>query len=159
MLAVEIYTYIQGRVLGALLGLGGAANVARAAALVGSVAGHLTAPGPGRLVLRGEGTGDGGLFTGILVRYVALAAEDMRLPAATRATARRLVLDTAEALWAGRTVRAVGGAHSDEDDDGWLVFSTEPQRPAAETCPAGSAVGLSTQLQAWMVLEAAARIH
>ena len=31
-------------------------------------------------VLRCEGTGDGGLFTGILVRYLALAAVDERLP-------------------------------------------------------------------------------
>ncbi|WAH99341.1 glycoside hydrolase family 76 protein [Arthrobacter sp. MMS18-M83] len=161
VLAEEIYTYNQGPVLGALLELGGAANLARAAALVGSVAEHLTVHGPdtqGRLVLRGEGTGDRGLFSGILVRYLALAAEDMRLSATTRTTARRLVLDTAEALWAGRTVRTVRRDEAD-DDDGWLVFSTEPQRPAAETYPAGTAVELSTQLQAWMVLEAAARVR
>ncbi|MCX2749677.1 glycosyl hydrolase [Arthrobacter sp. MI7-26] len=161
VLADEIYTYNQGPVLGALLELGGAANLARAAALVSSVAEHLTVHGTdtqARLVLRGEGTGDGGLFTGILVRYLALAAGDMRLPAAIRATARQLVLDTAEALWAGRTVRTV---RPDEaaDGGGWLIFSTEPLRPAANAYPAGTAVELSTQLQAWMVLEAAARIQ
>lgn len=84
VVAEEIYTYNQGPVLGALLELGGDANLARGAALVGSVAEHLTVREPdtqGRLVLRGEGTGDGGLFTGILVRYLALAAGDVRLPA------------------------------------------------------------------------------
>ncbi|MGO4856936.1 glycoside hydrolase family 76 protein [Arthrobacter sp. 2MCAF14] len=165
VLAEEIYTYNQGPVLGALLELGGDANLARAAALVGSVAEHLTLPGPpdgaGRLVLRGEGTGDGGLFTGILVRYLALATGDPRLPSPARATAGHLVLDTAEAVWAGRTVRtdAAHGASGKYDDDGWLVFSTEPQRPASQTYPAGTAVELSTQLQAWTVLEAAARVR
>ncbi|MHC6219161.1 glycoside hydrolase family 76 protein [Arthrobacter sp. MMS24-S77] len=164
VLAEEIYTYNQGPVLGSLLELGGDANLARAAALVGSVAEHLTVPGPegtGKLVLRGEGAGDRGLFTGILVRYLALAVGDARLPAATRATARQMVLDTAEALWAGRTTRAdaANGNSGKYDDDGWLIFSTEPQRPAAETYPAGTAVELSTQLQAWMVLEAAARVR
>lgn len=165
VLAKEIYTYNQGPVLGALLELGGETNVARAAALVDSAAAHLTVPGPpdgqGRLVLRGEGTGDGGLFTGILVRYLALAAADARLPAATRATARQLVLDTAGALWDGRTVRADAANRTSKanDDGGWLIFSMEPRRPAVETYPAGTAVELSTQLQAWMVLEAAARIQ
>ena len=165
VLAEEVYTYNQGPVLGALLELGGDANLARAAALVGSVAEHLTVCGPdtqGKLVLRGEGAGDGGLFTGILVRYLALAAGDVRLPAPTRATAGRLVLDTAEALWAGRTTRADaanGNSGKNNDDAGWLIFSAEPQRPAAGTYPAGTAVELSTQLQAWMVLEAAARVQ
>ncbi|MGO4582801.1 glycoside hydrolase family 76 protein [Arthrobacter sp. 2RAF6] len=164
VLAEEVYTYNQGPVLGALLELGGDANLARAAALVASVAEHLTICGPdtqGRHVLRSEGTGDGGLFTGILVRYLALAAGDVRLPAPSRATAGQLVLDTAEALWAGRTVRtdAAHGTYGRYDDDGWLIFSTEPQRPAAETYPADTAVELSTQLQAWMVLEAAARVR
>ena len=42
----------------------------------------LAAPLMGRsaTVLRCEGTGDGGLFTGILARYLALAAVDERLP-------------------------------------------------------------------------------
>lgn len=164
VLAEEVYTYNQGPVLGALLELGGDANLARAAALVDSVAAHLTVrwtDARGKLVVRSEGTGDGGLFTGILARYLALASEDVRLPAATRATAGQLVLGTAEALWAGRTTRtdAANGTSAKYDDDGWLIFSTEPQRPAAETYPADTAVELSTQLQAWMVLEAASRIR
>src|SRR5215217_5686721 len=108
----SIYTYNQGPVLGALLELGGNANLARAAALVEAVDRQLTVPaGEGndggeasgeRMVLRCEGTGDGGLFTGILCRYLALAAADPRLPRKARATAARLVTSTAEAFWAGK---------------------------------------------------------
>ncbi|MGO4804231.1 glycoside hydrolase family 76 protein [Arthrobacter sp. 2MCAF15] len=155
-----IYTYNQGPVLGALLELGGEANLTRAAALVAAVANNLTQPAPllGRTaaVLRCEGTGDGGLFTGILVRYLALAAADERLPAETRATAAALVNDTAEALWEGRRILpphdrlARPGSH--------LVFSDSTDLPARRSYPEGAAVELSTQLQAWMVLEAAASI-
>ena len=160
VLEETIYTYNQGPVLGALLELGGEANLGRAAALVDAVARNLTHPAPllGRTaaVLRCEGTGDGGLFTGILVRYLALAAVDERLPAETRATAAALVNDTAEALWEGRRILpaqdrlARPGSH--------LVFSDRTELPARRSYPEGAAVELSTQLQAWMVLEAAASI-
>jgi predicted alpha-1,6-mannanase (GH76 family) len=160
VLEETIYTYNQGPVLGALLELGGEANLGRAAALVDAVARNLTHPAPllGRTaaVLRCEGTGDGGLFTGILVRYLALAAVDRRLPAETRATAAALVNDTAEALWEGRRILpaqdrlARPGSH--------LVFSDRTELPARRSYPEGAAVELSTQLQAWMVLEAAASI-
>lgn len=141
------YTYNQGPVLGALLELGGEANLARAAVLVDAVSKRLTVPG--RPVIRGEGGGDGGLFTGILVRYLALAAQDERLPSGLRATARSLVTGTADAFWAGRT----------EKDNGTVIFSPQPHRPAGEEYPAGAAVELSTQLQAWMSLEAAAGLN
>jgi predicted alpha-1,6-mannanase (GH76 family) len=160
LLEETIYTYNQGPVLGALLELGGDANLARAASLVEAVAHTLTQPAPllGRTaaVLRCEGTGDGGLFTGILVRYLALAALDERLPAETRATAAALVNNTAEALWEGRRILppqdrlARQGSH--------LVFSDRTELPARRRYPEGAAVELSTQLQAWMVLEAAAAI-
>ena len=160
VLEETIYTYNQGPVLGALLELGGEANLERAAALVDAVARNLTHPAPllGRAaaVLRCEGTGDGGLFTGILVRYLALAAVDEQLPAETRATASALVNDTADALWEGRRILppqdrlARPGSH--------LVFSDRTELPARRSYPEGAAVELSTQLQAWMVLEAAASI-
>jgi predicted alpha-1,6-mannanase (GH76 family) len=160
VLESAIYTYNQGPVLGALLELGGEANLARAATLVASVARGLTLPallvGRGATVLRCEGTGDGGLFTGILVRYLALAAVDGRLPAATRATAAALVNDTAEAFWEGRRILAAGDPLARKG--GRILFSIRPELPARDTCPAGAAVELSTQLQAWMVLEAAASI-
>jgi predicted alpha-1,6-mannanase (GH76 family) len=160
MLEETIYTYNQGPVLGALLELGGETNLDRAAALVDAVARNLTQPAPllGRTaaVLRCEGTGDGGLFTGILVRYLALAAIDERLPAETRAAAAALVNDTAEALWEGRRILpaqdrlARPGSH--------LVFSDRTELPARRSYPEGAAVELSTQLQAWMILEAAASV-
>lgn len=170
LLEGAIYTYNQGPVLGALLELGGAANLARASSLVASVARGLTlaAPPPvpsqsSATVLRCEGTGDGGLFTGILARYLALAAVDERLPAGIRATAARLVTDTAEAFWEGRRMIPAGDPLAGRWGPGGraggrLVFSSRPELPAASSYPPGAAVELSTQLQAWMLLEAAAAI-
>lgn len=146
-----VYTYNQGPILGALLELGGQENLERAAHLVEAVARELTVPGT--QVIQGDGTGDGGLFTGILIRYLALAARDQRLPEATRETAGVLVLSTARAFWDGR--RESGDDPKSPD----LTFSPSPLRPASETYPAGTAVELSTQLQAWMALEAAATLE
>ena len=170
-----IYTYNQGPVLGALLELGGTRNLERAAAVVDAVSRHLTlagglAPsgaggltpegtaGAGGAILRCDGTGDGGLFTGILTRYLAQAAQDLRLPGATRTAAARMVTDTAAALWAGRRAVAPGKRLARRGGAGRLIFSYDPQRAASETYPTGAAVELSTQLQAWMVLEAAAAV-
>lgn len=157
-----VYTYNQGPVLGALLEQGGEANLARAAVVVEAVDQLLTVPAPtgaqtpgeGR-VLRCEGTGDGGLFTGILCRYLALAAADARLSPQTRSTAATLVAHTAGAFWAGRRPAEAGQAAG---RNGASIFSVHASRPARETCPAGTAVELSTQLQAWMALEAAATL-
>ncbi|XAS68536.1 glycoside hydrolase family 76 protein [Micrococcaceae bacterium Sec5.7] len=160
-----IYTYNQGPVLGALLELGGQSNLDRAATVVDAVARSLTLPaaraatggsGQNSTVLRCRGTGDGGLFTGILARYLALAAVDGRLPPATRAAAARLVTDTAEAFWSGR--RTVAADERLAGYGGIHVFSIHPEKPARQTYPPGAAVELSTQLQAWMVLEAAATV-
>jgi predicted alpha-1,6-mannanase (GH76 family) len=154
-----LYTYNQGPVLGALLELGGAANLARAATVVEAVARSLTrerGDTPGMQVLRCDGTGDGGLFTGILARYLALAAADARLPGTVRNTAARLVLDTADTFWAGR--RRIAAAEPLARHAGKLLFSALPEKPAADTYPPGAAVELSTQLQACMVLEAAAAV-
>ena len=160
-----IYTYNQGPVLGALLELGGGPNLARAAVVVDAIDRHLTVPAPARgasprvlrsRVLRCEGTGDGGLFTGILIRYLALAARDPRLSEATRVTAKRLVLDTAEAFWAGRLLRDGPGPAAGNDP--WLIFSIHAHIPAAQTYGTSAAVELSTQVQAWMALEAAATL-
>ncbi|MCP1412449.1 glycoside hydrolase family 76 protein [Paenarthrobacter sp. A20] len=151
VLEEAIYTYNQGPILGALLELGGQENLERAEHLVESVARELTVPGT--RVVHGDGTGDGGLFTGILVRYLALAARDHRLQETTRRTARALVHATAEAFWLTRReapelMRGKGSVP--------LIFSPNPLRPASGTYPAGAAVELSTQLQAWMTFEAAA---
>jgi predicted alpha-1,6-mannanase (GH76 family) len=152
-----IYTYNQGPVLGALLELGGEANLSRAATVIRAVDMHLTVPAPAvapgsadgirTSILRCDGTGDGGLFTGILCRYLALAALDTRLPEGARSAAAELVSATAEAFWAGR--RTQEGP----------IFSIHAAQPANATYPPGAVVELSTQLQAWMVLEAAASLN
>ncbi|MDK1361508.1 glycoside hydrolase family 76 protein [Arthrobacter sp. zg-Y1219] len=146
--AVEraVYTYNQGPVLGALLELGGPANLSRAAELVGAISNELSHAGTAVLIT--HGTGDAGLFTGILCRYLALAALSPTLPEDRREQAAELVTATAQALWAGRTKRGQR-----------TVFSPHPLEPADRHYPAGTGVGLSTQLSAWMILEAAARVR
>ena len=165
-----VYTYNQGPVLGALLELGGTANLERAATVVHAVAAHLTLPdtagtstsgasGPATsTVLRCDGTGDGGLFTGILTRYLAQAATDRRLPQDARTTAAGLVTGTAGALWAGRRPVGADEPLARHAQAGSHIFSSDPRRPAGETYPPGAAVELSTQLQAWMALESAATV-
>jgi predicted alpha-1,6-mannanase (GH76 family) len=157
-----VYTYNQGPVLGALLELGGVQNLKRASALIEAVGRELTRAGQAGngkdlRALRGEGTGDGGLFTGILARYLALAAADPRLPATSRTRAVQLVTDTAEAVWEGR--RLIAAWEPLARHRGTMVFSVHPDQPAASTYPPDAAVELSTQLQGWMILEAAATIQ
>lgn len=135
----DLWTYNQGTVLGALVTLGDATSRQRAADLVGAVDRGLTA-GDRRALLT-HGGHDGGLFTGILARYLALAAGDPVTDPSTAQTARRLVAATAEGFWAGRAPRS-GGTR----------FPTHPTGRAA----ADDGLELSTQLQAWMTLEAAA---
>ncbi|SFP78583.1 Predicted alpha-1,6-mannanase, GH76 family [Amycolatopsis arida] len=139
----QVYTYCQGVFLGACLELSGVdgSAVGRAERTVVAVAGHC-APGG---VLRGQDGGDGGLFAGILARYLALAVP--RLPDPAAATARELVLGSAEACWSGAT-----------DAPGGPLFGAEwaepaPSLPAVATDPARD---LSVQVGAWMLLEAAA---
>lgn len=87
-----IYTYNQGPILGALLKLGRPQDLIDAETLIDAISRHLHTPGQG---LRLEPGGDGSLFTGILTRYLALAAQEERLPAQTRATASDLIAQTA----------------------------------------------------------------
>lgn len=136
-----IYSYCQGVLLGACVELGTATGAARwwqqAEATVHAVAEHLTDGG----VLRGHGGGDGGLFTGILVRYLTLAAA--ALPDGK--VAARLVLDSAEAAWHNRGVA-----------DGGPVFGPQWTVPARPPGPGLPEQDLSVQLSGWMLLEAAA---
>lgn len=142
----DVYTYNQGPVLGALLAIGDLRSVRRAAELVAAVATGLTLPSG---ALRTHGSGDGGLFTGILARYLALAALSPAPPAMLRFTARSMITTTADALWRGRRERETGGRRRRTV----LVFPAAPG-DAADSGP----VELSTQLQAWMVFEAAHRV-
>lgn len=139
------FPYNQGTVLGALLELGDQSSRIRAEALVNAIDQTMcVAPH----VLSTSGGHDGGLFTGILVRYLALAARDSSLSPTTRGTASRLVNGTAEALWEGSEVRQTRAGQV-------RVFSESTRDPAGVTYPAGRMVELSTQVQAWTILEAA----
>ncbi|WP_043443188.1 glycoside hydrolase family 76 protein [Arthrobacter sp. L77] len=131
----SLHTYNQGTVLGALVAVGGPAGLRHAADLAAAVAREV-ADVDGVLPL--AATGDAGLFTGILARYLALAAAaPIGASAATEAWA---VLDaTAEHVWSGRRT----------DASGMLVFPPGQHGP----------VSLSSQLQAWMILEAASTVR
>ncbi|MEO7587008.1 MAG: glycoside hydrolase family 76 protein [Arachnia sp.] len=144
-LVTPVYTYNQGPTLGALLELGEPRDLARAAAIVRAADEYLTEPGVKERVLVTHGTGDGGLFTGILVRNLAAAARHPGLDDEVRGIAERLVLATGDGLWRGRD--AVTG-----------LFPTSAAGQASEGSVTRPTVELSTQLQAWMVLEAAARL-
>ncbi|GAB3556016.1 glycoside hydrolase family 76 protein [Arthrobacter tumbae] len=139
----DLYTYNQGPVLGALLALGDEQSLQRAEDLITAIATHLVLPDG---ALRTHGGGDGGLFTGILARYLALAAASPALPEETRTTARTLITTTARALWTGRGEREAGVRRRRTV----LVFPAAPGDSAGK-----GAVELSTQLQAWMIFEAA----
>jgi predicted alpha-1,6-mannanase (GH76 family) len=157
------YTYCQGVVLGLEAELavrtGDDEHAMRVHRLVGAVAAHMAPDG----VLKGAGGGDGGLFNGILARYLALVATT--LPERTaddttaRDTARRLVLDSAEAAWTNR-----------QTVDGLPLFGAFWERTAELPTAAGrqaesveGAVNaseiperdLSVQLSGWMLMEAA----
>ncbi len=135
------YTYNQGPILATLLALGEQKDLERATALVEAVAQRLSSPDGGALVT--HAAGDGGLFTGILVRYLCLAAVDERLDRTVRTLADTLVRSTAMALWEGR------------DQSG--VFPTTPDR-SRRTTERVDQVELSTQLQGWMAMEAVANL-
>ncbi len=144
-----VYSYCQGVLLGACVELGTATGAPhwwrQADRTVHAVAEHLTDGG----VLRGHGGGDGGLFTGILARYLAMAA--VTLPSGSLALqpsgriAARLVLDSAEAAWRNRGVADGGPVFGPQ----WTVPALPPSSDRAER-------DLSVQLSGWMLLEAAA---
>ncbi|WP_396903838.1 glycoside hydrolase family 76 protein [Mycolicibacterium phlei] len=157
------YTYCQGVVLGLETELAVRTDdpdhAARVHRLVAAVAEHMAPDG----VITGAGGGDGGLFHGILARYLALVATDLppRTPEddAARDTARRLVLASAEAAWENR-----------QSVDGLPLFGAFWDRvaeiPSATGAQAQFVAGavnssaiperdLSVQLAGWMLMEAA----
>ncbi|AQP46300.1 hypothetical protein BW730_00645 [Tessaracoccus aquimaris] len=142
-----VFTYNQGPALGTMLELGDDANLAAAARHIAAVGEHLVRPASRVLIT--HQSGDGGLFTGILTRYLALAANDSRLPDGTRALAGDLVAATAENLWRGREHRGFRGR----------VVTVFPQDTSLKPPVHTDVVELSTQLQAWMALEAAATLR
>jgi predicted alpha-1,6-mannanase (GH76 family) len=140
--ATTTYTYCQGVYLGACVELaqrhGDPRWRERAEAVLAATAAGLAEPDG---VVRGyDDGGDGGLFNGILARYLADAA--VRLPDLPHA--RDLVLASAESVWEHRS-------------DG-PVFAHDWRRPARPLAPQTPEADLSVQLSAWMLLEAAARV-
>ncbi|MDQ1083319.1 MULTISPECIES: glycoside hydrolase family 76 protein [Microbacterium] len=147
MVRPELWTYNQGVAIGSALALAeGApdadardAHEARAASLVQAIV-RWCEPDGG--LFPAAGGGDGGLFAGILARYLAEAAVWFATDAAREEhrnvsrAAGDLVRRNAEALWHGRR-------------DGLLP--ADPRRPARAE---GEDLDLSVQLGGWITLEA-----
>jgi len=159
-----VYTYCQGVVLGLETELaahtGDFRHADRVRRLLGAVQDQLTDGG----VVTGGGGGDGGLFNGILARYLALTA--LMLPgedadrASTRRAAAAIVKASARAAWDHRL-----------EVEGEPLFGYDWCRPAqlpTGTAGAGGPTGrgsvtassnperdLSVQLSGWMLMEAA----
>lgn len=111
-----------------------------------------TMAGPDKVIPGFDDGGDGGLFNGILARYLADTA--VRRPELT-ALAAPLVLASAEAAWQGRTELA--DVDLDHRTRGGPVFAPDWRRPARTPRPGVPEADLSVQLSAWMLFEAAAR--
>lgn len=156
-----VYTYCQGVVLGAELELVCSTDrdASRIHRLVAAVHSELAPAG----VLMGHGGGNGGLFTGILVRYLAQVAT--RLPGSTdqdqltRTTAGQLIATAADSAWRHAIV-----------EDGLPIFGPDWSVPAARPHRGGTGEvrgnalvapsreaerDLSVQLSGWMLMEAA----
>ena len=159
------YTYCQGVVLGAELEAFRATrdqrHLDRLARLLGAVEKHSCVDG----VIKGGGGGDGGLFHGILARYLALIATD--LPDVDgagdlRSRAARIVMTSADAAWSNRTETPRSTLFSSD----WRAKAVVPDKKGETARFVAGAVNpseiperdLSVQLSAWMVLEAAAAV-
>ncbi len=91
------------------------------------------------------------------MRYLALAANDERLPDTVRTAAARMVRETGDAFWERRRERNIRRGVTGRRRT-VTIFSWDPRKLAGEAYPPEAAVELSTQLQAWMTLEAAATL-
>ncbi|BDU09068.1 hypothetical protein FMUBM48_53310 [Nocardia cyriacigeorgica] len=159
-----VFTYCQGVVLGLETELavhtGEAKHLERVHRLLAAVEDRMTTRG----VVQGGGGGDGGLFNGILIRYLALVA--LMLPGddaeqeADRRCAASIVLSSAKAAWANR-LEVEGEPLFGHD------WSTRAQLPGGSSgagyfTSGGSVTSskvperdLSVQLSGWMLMEAA----
>ncbi|QGS34327.1 glycoside hydrolase family 76 [Corynebacterium xerosis] len=168
------YTYNQGVMIGACLEIALALRergdreastgyLTRLHNIIHAVAKDMATPDN---VIKGGGGGDGGLFNGVLVRYLADAAlrlpDDGRTDRAASRIARRLVLATANSAWHNRL--EVDGLPLFPAD--WTKSATFPQAGGLVSASVGGAVregairerDLSVQLSGWMLMEAAARV-
>ncbi|GAB4589653.1 glycoside hydrolase family 76 protein [Nocardia sp. IFM 10818] len=162
-LETPVYSYCQGVVLGLETELavhtGDPRHVERALRLLSAVEERLVAGG----VVVGGGGGDGGLFNGILIRYLALTAVMLPGEEPEHGTARRsaaaIVRNSAKAAWENRL-----------DVEGEPLFGHDWRQPAqlpgikgaGHSTPGGSVKSsrnperdLSVQLSGWKLMEAA----
>ncbi|GAB89584.1 glycoside hydrolase family 76 protein [Gordonia rhizosphera] len=166
-----IYTYCQGVVLGTELELarrtGDTVHAERIARLLDAVETRLCVDG----VIPGAGGGDGGLFAGILARYLALIATDLPSSAGdtadtaaddVRRRAAAIVTISAQAAWSQRADTADGPVFGPD----WHRPARRPTDDGTKAQLIGGAVhssaaperDLSVQISAWMTLEAAATL-
>jgi predicted alpha-1,6-mannanase (GH76 family) len=157
------YTYCQGVVLGLETELAARTeddeHAARVYRLVAAVKEQMAPDG----VIKGAGGGDGGLFNGILARYLALVATTLPQrtaeDTATRDTARSLVLSSAEAAWQNRqTVDGLPLFSAFWDRTAEIPTATGASAEFVEGAVNASQVperDLSVQLSGWMLMEAA----
>lgn len=127
---------------------GACKHVERVQQLVGAIEAHMTRHG----VVVGGSDGDGGLFNGILARY--LAATAVRLPGtdsahqAARNAAATIVMQSARAAWDHRV-----------EVEGQPLFGhcwVEPARmPVTAVAARDPQRDLSVQLSGWLLMEAA----
>lgn len=169
-----IYTYNQGTVLGAALEIALSLDdkpeeqvfyITHIRSLVQAISMHVATPG-GVIDNPVDGDGDGGLFKGILVRYLAEVAvrlpEDSPASVSAQRAAEWLVMASAEAMWNHRL-----------EVDGLPIFPARwtrdaklPHNYSLGPSSISDALGtsriserdLSVQLSGWMLLEAAARV-
>ncbi|EHB55779.1 glycoside hydrolase family 76 [Mycolicibacterium rhodesiae JS60] len=157
------YTYCQGVVLGLETELAvythDDRHPARVRRLVAAIGAHM-APGG---ILNGAGGGDGGLFSGITARYLALAATELPVSgdesAAARDAARAIVLASAEAAWDNRqTVDGLPLFGPSWDSVAEVPTAAGGQAQFVEGAVNSSQTperDLSVQLSGWMLMEAA----
>ena len=157
------YTYCQGVVIGLDVELAARtqdpAHAARVHRLVKAVRDNMAPDG----IIKGAGGGDGGLFNGILARYLALVVTtlpgDSPEDAEAREIARSLVLKSAQSAWDNR-----------QTVDSLPLFAAFWDRAAEIPSAAGKEAefvagavnasevperDLSVQLSGWMLMEAA----
>lgn len=176
-----LHPYCQGVMLGACVelararrraaGVGdeevsdvGVKEITRIHGLLRAIENHMT-DHDGAINVR-TGGGDGGLFNGILARYLSLVVECLPTPGRhgteSVAIARRIVLATAEQVWRFRL--EVDGLPVFSAD--WTKDATMPQAGGLVGATIAGAVAssdiaerdLSVQLSGWMLMEAAARV-
>ncbi|MBB1587636.1 MAG: glycosyl hydrolase, partial [Propionibacterium sp.] len=101
-------------------------------------------------VLTGQGGGDGGLFAGILARYLTLVANRFEGGDDTRQLAAHMVRSSADAAW----------RNAAKDADGLPSFGPEWNQPAQKPARRQWTTerDLSVQLSGWMLMEAAAAL-